>query len=121
MPDDVRRGDVNDVGLELRKVAANALAQAQPKTIFGTAGDWNRGDADQLTRRLECRSIRGWRIDTDLDALSQEIADEPVQRLVRTIADVVVIAREEGNPKVARFHGQKHLMVGAAKAMRAPE
>ena len=119
MPDDVRRGDVNDVGLELRKVAANALAQAQPKTIFGTAGDWNRGDADQLTRRLECRSVRRWRIDTDLDALPKEITDEPVERLVRTVAHIVVIAREEGDPQVARFHGQKHLMVGAAKAMHA--
>jgi hypothetical protein len=121
MPDDVRGGDVNDVRLEFGEVTADALAKAQAKPIFGTARDRNGGDADQLTRRLECRSIRGWRIDTDLDALSQEIADEPVQRLVRTIADVVVIAREEGNPKVARFHGQKHLMVGAAKAMRAPE
>ena len=110
---------MNDVRLEFGEVTADALAKAQAKPIFGTARDRNGGDADQLTRRLECRSVRRWRIDTDLDALPKEITDEPVERLVRTVAHIVVIAREEGDPQVARFHGQKHLMVGAAKAMHA--
>ena len=110
---------MNHVRLELGKVAANALAKAQAKPIFGTAGDRNGGYADQLARWLEGRSVRRWRIDTNLDTLPKEKTDEPVERLVRTVAHIVVIAREEGDPQVARFHGQKHLMVGAAKAMHA--
>ena len=50
------------------------------------------------------RLFHGRRIDPDLDVLAQQIADQPVERLVRPVADVVVIAREQGDAKIARFH-----------------
>jgi len=39
-----------------------------------------------------------------VDALSQQIADKPVQRLVGPVANIVVIARKEGDAELARFH-----------------
>ena len=44
------------------------------------------------------------RIDAHVDALAKEIFDQPVQRLVGAVADIIVIARKEGDAEVARLH-----------------
>jgi len=48
--------------------------------------------------------LDGWRIDAHLYPLPQQITDQPVERLVGAVADVIVIAREEGDAEVVRFH-----------------
>ena len=45
------------------------------------------------------------RIDPDLDALAQQIADQAVERLVGPVAHIIVIARKQGDAEVGRLHG----------------
>ena len=45
------------------------------------------------------------RIDPHLDPLAQQIADEPVERLVGAVPHIIVIAREKGHAEVAGLHG----------------
>ena len=93
------------------------------------AGDIRRGrgiGTDGTLTRSPVGSNAGFvdrrRIDADLRALAQQIADQPVERLVGAVADIIVIAREQGDAKVARLH-RPALSGGAGKgnqrAMRA--
>ena len=95
---------MNDVRIELRKVAPDPRGQCDRQPIFRPAGNWNRWNADDVAGRCESRVLDGRRIDADLNALPQQITDEAVQRLVGTVADVIVIARKEGDAEVARLH-----------------
>ena len=46
------------------------------------------------------------RINTHLRTLTEQVPDQAIQRLVRTITMVIVIAREEGDAEVTRLHGE---------------
>jgi hypothetical protein len=43
-------------------------------------------------------------INADMHALAKQILDQPVQRLVGAVPDIIVIARKEGHAEVARLH-----------------
>src|SRR3546814_4474567 len=72
--------------------------------IFGSARDRDGGDADELAIGREGGLVDGRRIDADRGALAEEIFNQTVERLVGSIADIVVVAAEEGNAKVGRVH-----------------
>ena len=55
------------------------------------------------------------RIDADLRALAQQIADQPVERLVGAVADIIVIAREQGDAEVVRAASGRALAVASGK------
>jgi hypothetical protein len=42
-----------------------------------------------------------------LHSLLKQVADEAIQRLVGAVPNVIVIAREEGDAEVARFHAPR--------------
>jgi hypothetical protein len=44
------------------------------------------------------------RIDANGRALSQEVADQSVERLVRAVADIIIVAGEQGDPKLRSIH-----------------
>jgi hypothetical protein len=44
------------------------------------------------------------RVDPDRRALPKQIFDQPVERLVRPVADIIVIAAEQRDAKVGRVH-----------------
>ena len=97
MGDDVGAGDVDDVGGEVGEVAPDAERHAQGQAIFGAPGDRACGHADHVADRLEGGFVDRRRIDPHLRALAQQIADEPVERLVGAVANIIVIAREQGD------------------------
>ena len=103
--DDVGAGDVDDVGRKGGEVAADGARDAQRQAIFGAAGDRDGGDADDVADRLERRLVDRRRIDPHLRALAQEIVDQPVERLVGAVADIIVIAREQGDAELFGGHG----------------
>jgi len=47
------------------------------------------------------------RVDADFDALSKQIFNETVERLVGAVAHIIVIAREEGHAEVTGLHGSR--------------
>jgi len=83
---------------------ANAWRKRDWQPIFRTTRDRDRRDADEVAGGRKGRLNHRWRIDSDLDALAQEIVDESVQRLVGPVAHIIVIARKEGDAKVGRLH-----------------
>ena len=106
VPDDVGARDMDDVGIELGEIAADTRAgSASGMPIFRAPGNRDRRDADDVARRGKGRLLHRRRIDPHLDALAQQIADKPVERLVGPVADIIVIAREEGDAEIARLHG----------------
>src|SRR3954447_22711459 len=102
--DDVWAGDVDNVRVELGEVAPDPRRQSNRQPIFCAGGNWDRGDADEIAGRRESGVLDRRRIDADLDALPQQVSDEAVQRLIGAVADVIVIARKEGDAEVARLH-----------------
>ena len=103
--DDVRAGDVDDVRIEFAKSRRTRAGMAIGRDI---RTDWDRHgrNADEVAGWREGRVLHGRRIDADLRALPQQIFDEPVERLVGAVADVIVIPRKKGNAEVARLHGR---------------
>src|SRR6478672_6077729 len=93
VPDDVRARDVDNVGVELAKIAPDARRNGDRNEIFGPLEHRNGRDADEVASRRKSRMLDGGRIDAYVRALPQEIADEAVQGLVGAVADVIVIAR----------------------------
>ena len=69
MADDVGRRDVDDVRLELLKIAANAAIEAQTNTVLRPPGDRDRRQADEVAGWLEGRLRDRRRIDPHLRAL----------------------------------------------------
>ena len=96
---------MHDVGIEFRKVTANAGGQGQRQAIFRPPGDRDCRYVDEIAGRREGGLSNGWRVDANLHPLPQQIADEAIQRLVRTIAHIIVIARKQGHAEVAGLHG----------------
>ena len=95
---------MDDIGSEFGKVAANAFWKPDWQAIFGAPGYRERGDADEISGRRKRRIFDSRRIDANLDALPEQVSDEAVERLVRPVPDIIVIARKEGHAKVARLH-----------------
>ena len=103
--DDVGAGDMDDVGRELGKVAADARGSSaigmrySRRVGMENDGTWT---ISPVARKGGVFDRRG--INADLRALAQQIADQPVERLVGAVEDIIVIAREEGDAKVAGLH-----------------
>ena len=70
----------------------------------GAARDGDGGDADEVAGRLERRLFDRRRIDPHLGALAQQEADQPVERLVGAVADIIIIAREQGDAQRVGLH-----------------
>ena len=54
----------------------------------------------------------GRRIDADLGALAEQIPDQPVERLVGAVADIIIVAREQGDAELFGLHGGTPLAAG---------
>ena len=93
-------------GLNCFEIAPDAGRKRERQPVFGPAWDRHRGHADEIAGRREGRLLDRRRIDADLHALAQQIADQPVERLVGAVADIIVIAREEGDAEVGRLHAR---------------
>jgi hypothetical protein len=106
MRDDVGAGDVDDVGVELVEVAADTRGNRDRHAVFGPAGDRDRGNVDEVAGGGEGGVLDRRRIDAHLHALPQQIADEPVQRLIGPVPNIIVIARKEGDAEITRLHGR---------------
>src|SRR3546814_18334141 len=74
------------------------------RSIFAPARHRHGRRADQVARRFEGRAVRGGRIDAHRRPLPQQIGDEAVERLVRAIAHIIVIAAEECDAKPRDIH-----------------
>src|SRR4029079_12876162 len=96
---------MDHVGVELGDIAPDPWRDRDRDAIFIAGRDRDCRNADQVAGRRKSRMLHGRRINPDLHALPQQVADEAVQGLVGAIADVIVIAREEGEAEVARLHG----------------
>ena len=95
---------MDDIGSELRKIAANALGKPDRQAIFGAARYRERGNADEIARGRERWILDGRRIDAHLDALAKQVSNKAVERLVRAVTDILVIARKEGHAEVGGLH-----------------
>ena len=96
---------MDNVGVEIGKIAADGAGEAGREAIFGALGNGEAGQADEVSGRGECRRIGRRRVDSHRVALAQKIADEPVERLVGAVADVIIIAREKGDAEWRRHGG----------------
>jgi len=105
MPADVGCGDVNDVGIELGEILAYPWRQAERKAILRATRERHRRQADEIAGRLERRLIDRGRIDTDMDALPQQIVYQAIEGAVRAVAHAVVIARNQGDADFVGLHG----------------
>ena len=104
MPDDVGTGYVHHVRVELGEIAPHPRWKREREAIFGAAGNRHCRNVDDIAGCRECRLLHRRRIDPYPDALAQQIADQPVKRLVGSVTDIIVIAREEGDAEVGRLH-----------------
>ena len=95
---------MHNIWIEEFEVTADPGRKHDRQSIFGASGNRDRGNADQVARRRECGMLDRRGIDANLHPLPQQIADQPVERLVGAIAHIIVIAREEGDAEVGRFH-----------------
>ena len=105
MGDDVGAGDVDDIGAERLEVGLRSAGEARRDSIFPSPRDREARHVDQVAGRRKGGVLAHRRIDAHLGAAAEQIADQPVQRLVGAVADIIVIAGEQGNAKVGRLHG----------------
>ncbi len=117
MADNVGSGNLDDVRSKLLEVALHGGTEAKANAILGAPRNRDGRDADKVACGLERRSVGRRRIDADVHALAEQIADQPVQRLVGAVPNIIVIARKQGDADLVWKHGQQQLMVKAAKAM----
>ena len=96
------------IGEEQIRAAEIEVAAVQTgaavELVFPATGDRYRWQADQFARRFESGGIRGGGIYAYLCALAQKVIHQPVERLVRAIANVVVVAAEQGHAQVRTSH-----------------
>jgi hypothetical protein len=71
---------------------------------FRAAGHGDGRRADQVAGRREGGGIGGRGIDAHLRTLTQQIADEAIERLVRAIAHIIIIAAEQRDTKSGNIH-----------------
>ncbi len=90
----VGRGDVHYVGRERLEALAHPGRERQRNAVLSPAGYRKRRHADKLAGRLEGRLLGHRRVDADICSLAQEIADKAVERLVRSVTNIVVVARK---------------------------
>ena len=102
--DHVGARDMDDIGRKRLQVSAHRCVKRGGDSIFGPPRHRDRRDIDEVTRGRKGWLVTNRRIDADMRALAQQIADQPVKRLVGPVADIIVIAREQGDAQVARFH-----------------
>ena len=104
MTEQLRACDMEDSRRELAQVAANSGRDREPELVFRTPGDREIGDVDQIAFGFERGVLHRRRIDPDLGARPEQIIGEPVQRLVRAVADIIIVAAEDSHSKVACVH-----------------
>ena len=109
VPENFGAGDVEDVRGERPEVALHARRDHEADLVFRPPRDREPGDVDEIAGRREGRLLDRRRINADLRAAPEEIAGEPVQRLVRPVADIIVIAAEDGHAKVGHVHFRRHM------------
>ena len=90
---------MNDVGVEFAQIAADACGDGYRDSVFRTARDRDRRDTYEIAHRFEGRFLGRWRIDANVDALAEQVADQSIQRLARAVANVIVVAGEESDAK----------------------
>ena len=97
-PEDVGRGDMDQIGSEARDVLANLPRQPGGEPELASHRQCYRGHRDQVAGGLERRRVGHWRVDAELVALLQAAADQAIERLVGAFPDVIVIAGDERDP-----------------------
>ncbi|GAA4643262.1 hypothetical protein GCM10023115_12220 [Pontixanthobacter gangjinensis] len=105
---------MKDVRFKRLDIFTDPFRNAQRKPEFAATGKWDGWQADKIALRFKRRRLRGRRIDADLRALTQQIFNEAIKRLIRAIANVVIIAAKKGNAKIRRLHGWSALSCRAA-------
>jgi enoyl-CoA hydratase/carnithine racemase len=117
----IRRGDMDHVGREFGQIAPHPGAERQRKAVFGPTGDRKRRHRDQIALRLERGLGHGRGIDPHRRALAQQVFDQPVERAVRPVEHIVVIARDEGDPEIGGVHRQRsNRLAGKARVAALP-
>ena len=96
---------MDNVGVEIGKVTADGAGEAGREAIFGALGNGEAGQADEVAGRRKGRRIGRRRVDSHRVAVAQKIANEPVERLVGAIADIIIIARKKGDAEWRRHGG----------------
>jgi hypothetical protein len=99
---------MDDVRLEFGKVAADFGRKSKRHAIFGPRRDRRRRHGHHFADRIEGGIFDRRRINPNVSALAKHIVNQPVQRLVRAIPHIIVIARKEGDSKIARLHRGQH-------------
>ena len=80
-------------------MAKNAAAPA------GHAIGWH---ADQIAGRRKGRLVGRRRIDAQRHAMVEQVARQPVERLVRAIADIIIVSAEHRDAELGRLHPRAH-------------
>jgi hypothetical protein len=81
-------------GAERLDVALGSRRDHQRPAIFRPSGHGERRDADDVAIGWKGGLGHCRRVDPDLRPAAQQIFDQTVERLVRAIPDIIVIARE---------------------------
>jgi hypothetical protein len=105
---------MDEIRTKMQEITPDAAGHAIRHAIFLAAGHRKGGRADEVARRREGGRVRGRRIDAHGGALTQQIAHEAVERLVRAVAHIIVIAAEKGDAQAGDIH-QRALNAGARK------
>ena len=98
---------MDDVWIKGAKVPPDARRKRDGHSIFRSSRDRYRRNPDQIAGRRKGRMRNRRRIDSHVHALAQQIADQPVERLVGAVAHIIVIARKQGDAEIARLHGMR--------------
>ena len=96
---------MNEIWSKRRKIAAHLCWQATREPIFSTFA--RQGDSGYVDEVTNCR--KGWipdggRIDSHRNATVEQVADKEIQRLVRAVTSVIIIAAEKCDAKIRRLH-----------------
>ena len=98
-PEEIGAGNMDMGRREIAHVVAHRCRQAHGDPIFGAARQADRRHRNQIPGRREGRRLHRRRIDPDRGASLQQMPDELVERAVGAVANAIVIAREERDPK----------------------
>jgi len=110
MAEDVGSGYVNEVRREGRQVAPYLGRKAAREPIFSAfARKWYGGHIHKVARRWKRRLRDRRRVDPHRYTATEQMADQQVQRLVRTVPRVIIVAAEKCDAKVRRLHDRGDL------------
>src|SRR5690606_7088470 len=96
MAEDVRGGDVNDVGVELSELAPGAVREPQRYAVLATPGRRDGGHGDSRSRVPECRLPHRGRKHFHLYRVALQESNEPVQGERHSVPDMIVGTCEDG-------------------------